>query len=396
MLTDKRTGLVHDFRRRGGVDSIHTLAPVNAPDWVNDPSQLWNEVERAEKRKDAQTAREINIALPRELDLTALCTLTLDYARAVFVEHGMVAQVAFHDIETFNPHAHIMLTTRTIGPDGFGGKERTWNDRQMLDDWRREWEQHANRALEQAGVAVRIDCRSLEAQGIEREATQHLGPKAAAMEARGVETHRKRYITPTPEAMSHTRAREDRAREQKKMTISQPEAKPQQPSSEEVKARERARTLAEARALDEQEAVLTEAAERCQRRAVRYDECAADKALAVKEMRRRKAAWRRWLGLPACGEAKAVKSALKALELAEEHRRYADEAARERKRFIESEAVRVVRARVEQLRAEDLAAVENSVREQQWREAPLVLVPLPEHTTDAVIKPPRRRLRPRL
>jgi ATP-dependent exoDNAse (exonuclease V) alpha subunit len=79
----------------------------------------------------------------------------------------MVADVALHLDNEKNPHAHVMLTTRGISPDGFGQKRRDWNDRTELLEWREGWANLANQHLAQAGHDIRIDHRTLEAQGID-------------------------------------------------------------------------------------------------------------------------------------------------------------------------------------------------------------------------------------
>ncbi len=212
-IEDERTGLTHDYTKRSGVDSFQTLAPDDAPEWVHDPARLWNEVEKAEKRKDAQVCREVNFALPKELTPEQQKALAVGYIKEQMVARGMVACVAFHDLDSDNPHCHVMLTMREVGPEGFGKKVREWNDRQVIDEWRQGWETHANRALEAAGHDARIDHRSLEAQGIEREPQQHMGPAACEMEKRGITPDRQR-IMPVPASMDHERAKEERRREQ--------------------------------------------------------------------------------------------------------------------------------------------------------------------------------------
>lgn len=87
-----------------------------------------------------------------------------------------------------------MTTMRDIDQDGFKNKNRDWNDKQYLDHWRAEWARYANHALTLANSPARIDHRSLKAQGIDREPTQHQGPKAFAMQARGVVVDRFRRV----------------------------------------------------------------------------------------------------------------------------------------------------------------------------------------------------------
>lgn len=189
-IRDERSGEVHDYRRKGGVDYSQILAPENAPNWAFNRSQLWNAVELSEKRKDSQLSREVEVALPRELSLDQMKSLINAYAQEQFVDRGMIADINIHHAHSDNPHAHIMLTTREIDPDGFGKKNRSWNQKDLLQKWRESWEKHANQSLEQAGHDFRIDHRTLEAQGIERIPQIHLGAKVVEMEKRGVKTDR--------------------------------------------------------------------------------------------------------------------------------------------------------------------------------------------------------------
>ena len=122
-LTDERTGEEHDHTARDDLDATEILAPRESPAWAQDRARLWNEVEAAERRKDAQVAREIRVAIPRELRPEDGRALVRDYAQRSFVDRGMVADIAFHGGEGKNPHAHIMLTTRSISPEGLRAEE---------------------------------------------------------------------------------------------------------------------------------------------------------------------------------------------------------------------------------------------------------------------------------
>lgn len=166
-LTDERTGEIHDYTRKKGIDSWQVLAPDNAPSWVQDPAKLWNEIEKQETRKDAQLCREINLAIPKELTDQDKRKLVENYVKQEMVSRGMCAVVAFHDFDSGNPHAHIMLTLRAVSVAGFGNKDRSWNDKTILENWRKEWSQHANKALEAAGQDSRISEKTLEAQKLE-------------------------------------------------------------------------------------------------------------------------------------------------------------------------------------------------------------------------------------
>ena len=167
-IEDRRTGLVFDYAKRGGVDHTEILAPDHAPDWVRDRSELWNRVEESETRKNSQVAREVRVALPAELTHAARVELVRDFAQAQFVGRGMVADIALHapgrDGDDRNHHAHILLTTREIGPEGFTTKNRDWNKVEVLEGWREAWARDSNAALERAGIEDRVDHRTLVAQ----------------------------------------------------------------------------------------------------------------------------------------------------------------------------------------------------------------------------------------
>lgn len=188
-LQDNRTGQTSDYSRKAGVLHTEVLAPEGTPDWMHDRAQLWNAVEAVERRKDAQLAREIQLSLPHELDQAQRKALLLDFVQEQFVGKGMIADIAIHapnaEGDQRNHHAHVMLTMREMTGDGFGKKARDWNSPDQLAAWREQWAHHQNRALERHGHAARVDHRSYEAQGIDREPTQHLGPVASDMERGG-------------------------------------------------------------------------------------------------------------------------------------------------------------------------------------------------------------------
>ena len=174
-ITDRSTGVSHDYSRRHGVEHVEILAPEGAPAWVHDRAELWNRVEFAEKRKDAQLAREIEVALPIECSNAQQVALVRDFARRAFVSKGMVVDVGIHLDNPENPHAHLLLTMRELSPDGFGAKRRDWNEREMLMQWREQWAEVTNEHLQRARQQVRIDHRSLKAQGSELEPGRKIG-----------------------------------------------------------------------------------------------------------------------------------------------------------------------------------------------------------------------------
>ena len=166
-LTDERTGYIYDYTDKPGVEHTEIIAPEGAAAWVYDRTTLWNTVEHAERRKDAQVAREIEIALPVELSKDQQVELMRDFVRRTFVSKGMVADFAIHRDNPENPHAHLLLTTRSLTETGFGLKQRDWNAKTELLAWRGEWAGMANEHLARAGLDIRIDERTLEAQGID-------------------------------------------------------------------------------------------------------------------------------------------------------------------------------------------------------------------------------------
>ena len=167
-IEDRRTGLTFDYAARGGVDHTEIIAPDQAPDWASDRSELWNRVEESETRKNSQVAREVRVALPDELTHAQRVALLRDYAQAQFVDRGMVADIALHapgrEGDERNHHAHILLTTREVDPDGFATKNRDWNKVEVLEGWREAWARDSNAALERAGIEDRVDHRTLVAQ----------------------------------------------------------------------------------------------------------------------------------------------------------------------------------------------------------------------------------------
>ena len=196
-IEDRRTGIAHDYTKKSGVNHSEIIAPVPATGeniWLTDRAQLWNRVEANEKRHDAQLAREVNIAIPIELDQNEQIALVREYVKTNYVERGMIADVNFHDLESNNPHAHIMITMRDLivadGKVEFGNKNREWNSKDLLLEQRQSWETLANKYLAAAGYDVRIDCRSLAEQEIDRIPQIHLGKDATAMRRQGIPTER--------------------------------------------------------------------------------------------------------------------------------------------------------------------------------------------------------------
>jgi len=188
-LHDDRTGLVHDYARKGGTLHSEIMTPDNTPEWMRDRNQLWNAVEKAERRKDAQLAREVQLSLPHELTPEQRIALVQEFVSEQFVNRGMVADIAIHSPspkgDERNHHAHVMLTMRSLTADSFGNKDRSWNGKDQLNNWREQWANHQNRTFERYGYDIRVDHRSYEAQGVDREPQQHEGNAATNKKRRG-------------------------------------------------------------------------------------------------------------------------------------------------------------------------------------------------------------------
>ncbi|EBJ8544797.1 MobA/MobL family protein [Salmonella enterica] len=171
-LTDEHTGEIHDYSKKKGISDSVILIPENADRNFLKPAYLWNTIEKSEKRKDAQLAREFNIALPVEMTDEQKKVLAIDFCQEHFVKNGMIADIAFHKLDSDNPHFHVMLTTRSLTPDGsgFGHKVREWNSKEQLEGWRKSWADTANEHMQKVGIDAHIDHRSLKEQKAELDA----------------------------------------------------------------------------------------------------------------------------------------------------------------------------------------------------------------------------------
>jgi hypothetical protein len=256
-LTNEWDGITHDYTKKGGVVYSEIYLPAYASSEFSDRSTLWNSVEKIEKSRNAQLAREIEIALPAELDRKDQITLVRTYVRDAFVASGMCADFSIHDKDDGNPHAHIMLTLRPLNERGeWGAKCRKeydldgrgqriplpggsfkshrvnttdWNDRGKAEVWRAAWADACNRALEQIGRSERIDHRSYVRQGIQQVPTVHMGVAATQMERRGLPTEKgtiNREISAQNLLLKEIKARITRLYYWSKQQAAQPEQKP--------------------------------------------------------------------------------------------------------------------------------------------------------------------------
>jgi hypothetical protein len=198
-ITDERTGEIHDYTRKSGVEYTEIILPANAPDWATDRAALWNAAEQSETRKNSTVAREFEIALPAELSATERQRLAIDFAKEIVERHKVAADVAIHEPsrggDNRNHHAHILISTRQLTENGFTQKTRELDDRKSgeVERWRERFATLQNQRFEQNGIDETVDHRTLKAQGIDREPTKHLGVAATNYERRTGKQSRKRY-----------------------------------------------------------------------------------------------------------------------------------------------------------------------------------------------------------
>jgi len=214
------TGETHDYTGRSDLVHHEVMLPDYAPDVFLNSEVLWNSVEEVEKSRNARLARVITIALPKELDHKTHISMVREYTQEQFVRRGICADISIHDKGTGNPHAHILLTTRSLDPDGgwlskqhrsylldengnrifdpvkgqykLGKSIKTndWDEQSRVQEWREDWADICNLQFRQHGIDKEVTCMSYAKQGIDREPTKHLGAKAKSLEDRGTPTDR--------------------------------------------------------------------------------------------------------------------------------------------------------------------------------------------------------------
>lgn len=210
-------GITHDYRKKREIVHKEILLPSNAPSEFMKRAVLWNAVEQAEKRKNSQTAKHIDAALPVEISRDEQIDLVRNFCQQCFISRGMCVDFAIHDKRVApgansqavfeetdslwhgnalcgenknangNPHVHILLTTRRVDENGFTEKDRSWNDKAVLLEWRKLWADWCNHKL-YAVSDERIDHRSYAEQGIDKIPQVHLGAAACAIEKKGYRT----------------------------------------------------------------------------------------------------------------------------------------------------------------------------------------------------------------
>jgi ATP-dependent exoDNAse (exonuclease V) alpha subunit len=208
LIHDVTSDEVFDYTRKRGVEHTEIVLPTAAAqqdiNWARDRAALWNAAEMAENRSNSRVAREYELALPHELTHAQRVELARAFSADIANRYGVAADFAIHAPhwggDSRNHHAHVLTTTRKIEAGGLGEKSAIeWSDTNRRKAGlvagdeeifliRQRWTTLANEHLQAHGIDARIDHRSLEAQGIEREPQSHLGPAVSAMQRRGMAT----------------------------------------------------------------------------------------------------------------------------------------------------------------------------------------------------------------
>ena len=179
-IHDRYSGKTYRHRRFDLVQ-FRVYLPPSSPNALRDLQCLCDELNKAEKRKDARTGRLFICSLPNELVPGEWAKIVKDFIEENFVAKGLCAVAAIHrgtnrDFPSKNnPHVHIIVSTRTVGPEGFNPqKDREHDKRCYIEIWRRAWAEVQNRAYERCHIEKRISHESLRVQGIDRKPLRHV------------------------------------------------------------------------------------------------------------------------------------------------------------------------------------------------------------------------------
>jgi ATP-dependent exoDNAse (exonuclease V) alpha subunit len=206
-IQDVRTGKTYDHSERQDVMHKEIVLPAKFADeemaWARDRASLWNAAESAETRKNARVAREYLVALPVELSPPQRVSLVKGFSQELSDRYGFAVDFAIHAPREFpgsdprNFHAHLLTTTREVTSTGLGAKttfDMSDGNRRKLGlepainellHVRARWAIVTNEALQEAHIAARVDHRTLEAQGIDREPRPQIPRAAFEMERHG-------------------------------------------------------------------------------------------------------------------------------------------------------------------------------------------------------------------
>ena len=205
-LVDERTGEIHDYTKKQGVEHSRVYVPDHAPEWAQDRATLWNACEAKENRSNSCTARELEIGFPSEFNAMQRREAGDKICQQLMERYGCAVDICYHapnrDGDERNHHAHIMFTTRGFDENSKDGWQRTKyrdlnNDKLEIDGRKttrgkeeirslREFTaEQMNLIAERDRLNVRTEYLSFEERGIDREPTQHLGAVANGMERSG-------------------------------------------------------------------------------------------------------------------------------------------------------------------------------------------------------------------
>ena len=214
------TGTLYDYTARNDLVYHEVLLPEHAPEAFHDSETLWNAVEVVERNRNSRLARTVILALPKEFDHETQIMTVRAYVRYSFVQRGMCADVSIHDKGDGNPHAHALLTTRSLDSNGqWMSKQRRnylldaqgdrifdpvsgryklgksiktndWDAPERVEEWREGWAIVCNELFRRMGMQKRVTHLSYKRQGMSREPMIHLGSKARSLENRGIRTDR--------------------------------------------------------------------------------------------------------------------------------------------------------------------------------------------------------------
>ena len=191
-------GTVFDYTRKRNIAHRCIIVPNGEP--AIQRADLWNLAEHAERRRDARTAREIELALQSELLLADNIALAQKFFRTIAERYHIAVDLAVHTHgagSTANIHVHGLMTTREYRngtlteksdlerEDKYLKSHNKLSCRDQISELRALWADMVNDALRAHGITARVDHRTLDAQGITRPAQRHAGPAAAALARRG-------------------------------------------------------------------------------------------------------------------------------------------------------------------------------------------------------------------
>jgi hypothetical protein len=192
----EREGREHDYSRKTGVEHKEIFLPDGAPSHLKNRERLWNEVEQRETRKNSTVAREFEIAFPSELNQEQRLAMLEELCSSIVDRHQVAVDACIHAPHTGsgsderNYHAHILMSTRKLTPEGFTDKTRELDQKHSgeIEHWREHFADICNMHLDMAGSTARVDHRSYKDQENCLEATLHEGPKVTELRRQGIET----------------------------------------------------------------------------------------------------------------------------------------------------------------------------------------------------------------